>query len=316
VRVANPEAVTLLGLQGPAGDLAGQRLADLTRDPGLCAIIDRDLSGAAFAETITLEGRTVRLHSTPLVSASGAFEGAVLLMSDITEQHRLEEAQRRFVADASHEMRTPISALKGLLELLSGGAGEDRQVRDDFLRTMTLEVDRLGRLVADLLILAQLDSGAVVLHREPVPVAELLADVATIMRPLAHAADIALVLDVPDPALTADCDRDRILQVLLGFVDNALKHSSVGGSIYVRAQPHGATVTLAVQDEGIGVAPKQIPMLFDRFFRVDESRAVPRGTGLGLSIAKEIIEGHGSTIEVTSQPGQGATFAFTLPIEP
>jgi len=315
VRVANPEALTLLGLEGAPADLAGRPLADLTDDPGLCALVERGLVGPAFSDTLTLEGRAVLLHSTPIVGADGGFEGAVLLLSDVTEQRRLEEAQRRFVADASHEMRTPISALKGLLELLTGGAKDDPKVREDFLRTMTLEVDRLGRLVADLLTLAQLDSGTVTLHRETVPVGELLGDVATVMRPLAHRSGVALVLDAPDAAFSVDCDRDRIVQVLLGFVDNALMHSPDSGMVTMRALAHDGTVTLAVSDQGIGIAPEAIPCLFDRFFRVDESRAVPRGTGLGLSIAKEIIEAHGSTIVVDSQPGQGATFSFDLTIE-
>ena len=315
VRVANPEALTLLGLEGGPSDLAGRPLADLTDDPGLRALVERGLVGPAFSDTLTLEGRAVLLHSTPIVGADGGFEGAVLLLSDVTEQRRLEEAQRRFVADASHEMRTPISALKGLLELLTGGAKDDPKVREDFLRTMTLEVDRLGRLVADLLTLAQLDSGTVTLHRETVPVGELLGDVATVMRPLAHRSGVALVLDAPDAAFSVDCDRDRIVQVLLGFVDNALMHSPDSGMVTMRALAHDGTVTLAVSDQGIGIAPEAIPCLFDRFFRVDESRAVPRGTGLGLSIAKEIIEAHGSTIVVDSQPGQGASFSFDLPIE-
>jgi signal transduction histidine kinase len=256
----------------------------------------------------------VLLHSTPIVSAGGGADGVVLLMGDITEQKRLEEAQRRFVANASHEMRTPITALKGLLELLDGGAKNDPGVRDDFLKTMTLEVDRLGRLVADLLTLAQLEAGSLTLYREPVPVPALIDEVVTVMRPLADRSGVALTADVPEGPLEVFCDRDRVMQVLIGFVDNALKHTSRGGSVTLRATRHSDAVTFAVRDDGVGIAPGSIAHLFERFFRADESRAVPKGTGLGLAIAKEIVEAHESVIDVESRLGEGATFSFDLPL--
>ncbi|MDO8964031.1 MAG: ATP-binding protein [Coriobacteriia bacterium] len=314
IRVINPEAILLLGLEGEPMDMASRHLTDLTADPAILDLVDRGLAGPVVSDIVTLEDRTVLLHSTPIVSTEGTVEGAVLLMSDITEQKRLEEAQRRFVANASHEMRTPISALKGLLELLTGGAKDDPDVRDDFLRTMTLEVDRLGRLVADLLTLAQLEAGNLILHREPVPVAGLLDEVATVMRPLADRSSVALVVEAPDDGIEALCDRDRVMQVLLGFVDNALKHSSSGTVVTLRGAVDGSVVSLEVQDQGIGIDPESVPRLFDRFFRVDESRATPRGTGLGLSIAKEIVEAHDSTIAVRSRLGAGATFSFDLPL--
>jgi signal transduction histidine kinase len=210
-------------------------------------------------------------------------------------------------------MRTPIAALKGLLELLSGGAVDDVEVRDDFLRTMTLEVDRLGRLVADLLTLAQLEAGSFKLNVQQVPVADLLGNIATVMHPLADNSEVTLIVDAPADALDVLCDRDRITQVLLGFVDNALKHSTRGGTVTLRAIPRGDAVHLEVEDHGAGIDPAEIPHLFDRFYRVDESRAAPHGTGLGLSIAKEIVEAHESAIDVTSQPGAGSTFGFDLP---
>ncbi len=313
VRVINPEAVLLLGLQRGRDEVAGRPASDITGDGTILGLVDRGLAGSAVSDTTVLQDRTVLLHVTPIVPADGEAGGAVLLMADVTEQKRLEEAQRRFVANASHEMRTPITALKGMLELLEGGAKDDHEVRDDFLRTMSLEVDRLGRLVADLLTLAQLEAGNLTLHREPVPVPELLREVATVMRPLADRRGVKLVLDTDGP-LEAYCDRDRILQVLLGFVDNALKHSPEGGAVTLRAAAHDGAVTLEVKDEGPGIDPDVMGRLFERFFRADESRAVPRGTGLGLSIAKEIVEAHESTIQVESAPGRGATFRFDLPL--
>ena len=314
VRVINPEAAALLDLERPPAEVVGLRSADLTDVPTILALVDGGLSGSPATATAELGGRTVLLHSTPIPAPEGGANGAVLLMGDITEQRRLEEAQRRFVANASHEMRTPIAALKGLLELLDGGAKNDPDVRDDFLATMSLEADRLERLVADLLTLAQLDSGNLVLHLEPVPVGPLLNEIATVMRPLADRSGVTLTTELPDVPLEAYCDRDRITQVLLGFIDNALKHTPRGGTITVRGTEHDNTVTLEVRDDGMGVDPLLIPRLFERFFRADESPTVPKGTGLGLSIAKEIVEAHGSTIEVGSKIGEGAAFRFDLPL--
>ncbi len=314
VRVINPEAALLLGLAEGRADLAGRLVDGLTGNATIVGLVRRGLAGTSCSDAAVLGDRTVLLHVTPIASAERGAEGVVLLMSDITEQRTLEEAQRRFVANASHEMRTPITALKGLLELLDSGAKEDPVVRDDFLNTMTLEVDRLGRLVADLLTLAQLEAGSLKLHREPVPVPSLIAEVVTVMRPLADRSGVALATELPDRALEVYCDRDRVVQVLIGFVDNALKHSSSGGIVTLRARPHDDAVTLEVQDTGVGIAPEAVARLFERFFRADESRATPKGTGLGLAIAKEIVEAHDSTIEVESHLGEGATFGFDLPL--
>ncbi len=314
VRVINPEALALLRLPADATDIVGRHVAELTEDETIIDLVAQGLAGEDVSGTTALNDRTVLLHSTPIAPADGETEGAVLLMSDVTERQRLEDAQRRFVANASHEMRTPIAAVKGLLELLTDGATDDSEVRDDFLRTMTLEVDRLGRLVADLLTLAQLEAGGLKLSSVPVPVRELLEEVALVMRPLADQSEVTVSVVVPGQPLSARCDRDRIKQVLIGFVDNALKHAGGGRVVTLLAAVHDGMVTLEVHNEGSGIDPTVIPRLFDRFFRVDESRTTPRGTGLGLSIAKEIIEAHGSVVGVESSPGEGVSFRFDLPV--
>lgn len=313
IRVINPEAVLLLGLERTPAEVRGLPAGELTDVATIAGMIESGLAGATATQTVVLGERTILLNSTPIPSPDAGV-GVVLLMSDVTEQKRLEETQRRFVANASHEMRTPITALKGLLELLDGGAKNDAEVRDDFLKTMQLEVDRLGRLVADLLTLAQLEAGSLTLHREPVSMPDLVREVVTVMRPLADRSKVTLATDVPAPPLDVDCDKDRIAQVLLGFTDNALKHTQSGGTVTLRATPHEDSVTLEVRDDGAGIDPQAIPHLFERFYRFDEPRTAPKGTGLGLAIAKEIVEAHGSTIEVESQPGEGASFSFELPL--
>ena len=314
VRVTNREALRLL--EDPDVALVGSPASAITSDPGVLKMIASGLSGSASTATSRLGQRDVLLQCTPLCTESGDAEGAVLLLSDVTEQKRLEDAQRRFVANASHEMRTPIAALKGLLELLEDGAKNDPEVRDDFVRTMQLEVDRLGRLVTDLLTLAQLEAGSFMLDVQPDSAESMLRTVASVMRALAERAGVELRVVVPAEDLDVLADRDRIVQVLLGFVDNALKHSGAGDVVRLEAQRRGQRVIFLVADSGPGVEAEDVPRIFDRFYRADEARSAPRGAGLGLAIAKEIVEAHGSAISVERTPGGGATFTFDLPLAP
>ncbi|MDP2182888.1 MAG: ATP-binding protein [Actinomycetota bacterium] len=230
----------------------------------------------------------------------------------LTERHRIEDAQRRFVADASHEMRTPIAALKGILELLVDGAKDDAEVRDDFIQTMKTEADRLSRLVMDLLTLAKLEAGSLELRLAPEYAVDLIGDVAGVMQTLADQQGVALSVEVANPDMRVSADRDRIVQVLLSFTDNALKHSPSGTTIHLRATPDGSLARFEVIDEGPGIPAEEISRVFERFYRADAARAGGGGTGLGLAIAKEIVEAHGSAIVVDSSAGAGTTFGFDL----
>jgi len=310
VRVVNPEAARLLDIDPEVA--TGEALGDLTDETPVVEAVRRGLAAETTAQTVQIGERVVRMHCTPLLESDGTVDGAVLLLADVTDQHRIEAAQRRFVADASHEMRTPIAALKGMLELLDDGAKERPDVRDDFIHTMQLEADRLGRLVADLLTLARLEAGSLNLTLAPEYVKDLLGDVAGVMRTLAEQHGVELLVDVSDDDLRVIADHDRIVQVLLSFTDNALKHSPERTTIRLAAEPHGGMVRLSVSDEGPGIEPEEIERVFERFYRGDSARE-GSGTGLGLAIAREIVEAHGSSIDVRSQHGLGTTFAFDLP---
>jgi signal transduction histidine kinase len=224
-----------------------------------------------------------------------------------------EEAQREFVASASHELRTPVAALKGAIEILEDGAGEKPEVRARFLGTMRVEVDRMQRLVDHLFTLAQADAGRLDLHMRPEPVATMVDVIADSMRPLADDAGVTIRTDVEPGDLLVLCDRDRITQVLLALADNAVKHSRQGDVVTLSARPDGDAVVLAVSDTGTGIPPEALPRVFDRFFtdRAGETGG-RRGSGLGLSIAQEVVEAHGGVITAESVPGRGATFRFAL----
>ncbi len=336
VRVMNPEAERLLGLTGDGS--VGQPAEEVAAAyPDVRTVVDAALEGQSTARIARLGTFTCLLNCTTLFDAEGRVDGAVLLLTDVTEQRRIEEAQRRFVADASHEMRTPIAALKGILELLGDGAAEDPEVRDDFIATMQIETDRLGRLVADLLTLAQIDAGSMRLTVEPHDAGGLLDDVARIMRTLAAQADVRLEVERPGRDARVLCDRDRVVQVLLGLTDNAIKHSSAGGGaagtgatgdgdradgdpgervvrLGARVED-GGRVRFVVSDQGPGIAAEHVERVFERFYQADSARPGRGGAGLGLAIAREIVEAHGSSIEVDSARGKGTAFAFTLPLE-
>lgn len=311
VRVVNPEAARLLDL--PDRDALGTPADEVLAGSEVLEVVSAGLAGQSTARIVCIGQLTVLLNCTTLFDAEGEVDGAVLLLTDVTEQRRIEAAQRRFVADASHEMRTPIAAIKGMLELLADGAQDDPEVRDDFIATMQLEADRLSRLVIDLLTLAQLDAGSLRLNRQPEWVTDLLGDIARVMHTLAEQADVTLAVEPPADDVRVLADRDRVVQVLLSFTDNALKHSGAGTTVHLRGRRTAEGVHFEVTDEGPGIGAEELGRVFERFYRADAARPGKSGTGLGLAIAKEIVEAHGSRIEVSSQPGSGTTFGFELP---
>jgi two-component system OmpR family sensor kinase len=218
------------------------------------------------------------------------------------------DSQRRFVADASHELRTPLTTVRGNIELLRHEPPLDAQERAEVIADTRDEVDRLIRLVNQLLVLARADAGQQ-LRREPLPVKPLLEDVCRQLKVLAPQSS---VLCDPPPDLQVLGDRDALKQVLLALVDNALVHTSPGTAIYLSSAPDGECIAISVRDTGPGIPPETLPRIFERFYRGDVSRT-GNGSGLGLAIARELVEGQGGAIAVESRLGQGTVFTITLP---
>ncbi|HEU5374946.1 MAG TPA: HAMP domain-containing sensor histidine kinase [Ktedonobacteraceae bacterium] len=232
---------------------------------------------------------------------------------------RLEVAfarQKRFVADVSHELRTPLTGLGGSLEmLLLGATNDDEEAAHRLMSGMYAEVERMQRLVADLLALTRLDEGRLKLHLTTVEVAPLLADICTQMQSQAHSQSLTYQVPPNLPALRGDADQLR--RVLLNIVENALKFTPPGGCVELRAaNGHQGWVTLEIQDTGAGIPPEALPHVFERFYRADPSRTRQSwqigGSGLGLSIARELVEAHGGTIAISSSVGQGTTVTLRL----
>jgi|YNPNPStandDraft_1061719.scaffolds.fasta_scaffold17284_3 two-component system OmpR family sensor kinase len=223
----------------------------------------------------------------------------------------LFRAQQRFVADVSHELRSPLTTIRGNLDLLRRGALQDPAARTETLATIEAETARMQRLVQDLLLLAQADAG-VPIEKQPVELDTLLLDVFRQAR--LNAGEVKVSLGKEDQ-LQVIGDADRLKQLFLNLLDNAIKYTPAGGQVTLSFERDGNWARVTVADTGIGIPARDLPHIFDRFYRVDKARSREKGgTGLGLAICKWIVEAHGGRIEVQSQVGKGSTFTVWLPL--
>jgi two-component system phosphate regulon sensor histidine kinase PhoR len=239
--------------------------------------------------------------------------GSLLLVQDLTRVRRLETVRRDFVSNISHELRTPLASLKALTETLQNGALADPEAGQRFLGRIVTEVDALTQMAQELLDLSKIESGRVALDFASVPPKRLLTSAVERMKTQAERAGLSLYAkgaedDQPD----VRADEARLEQVLVNLIHNAVKFTRPGGEVVLSADSVEGAVRFAVKDTGIGIPAEEVSRIFERFYRVDKSRA-GSGTGLGLSIARHIVEAHGGEIWVESEEGRGSTFFFTIP---
>jgi two-component system phosphate regulon sensor histidine kinase PhoR len=245
--------------------------------------------------------------------------GSLLLVQDLTRLRRLETVRRDFVSNLSHELRTPLASLKALTETLQDGALDDPPAARRFIDQIQIEVDALTQMVTELLELSRIESGRLNLDRKPVAPLDLLISASRRMALQAERANLTLRVDCAEELPKVNIDSQRLEQVLVNLIHNAVKFTRAGGEIVLVADTaplRGAEtgfVRFAVHDTGIGIPEEDIPRIFERFYRVDKSRT-GSGTGLGLSIAKHIVEAHGGKIWVESFERLGSTFYFTIPV--
>ncbi len=262
---------------------------------------------------IDVGGRLIRCNISPFAGEGGEVAGAVGLFSDITESERLERTRRDYVANVSHELRTPLTAVRALIEPLREGMIRSEEARMRYYDIILREVMRLARLIDDLMELSRLQSGKISIDKGVVPLDDLISDLAEKYSATAEekGQKFNLMFD-PMSCPQVFSNADRVEQVLVILLDNAMKYTPEGGEIFLNARWNESHVVLSVKDTGIGIAEGDLPYVFDRFYKVDKSRTGSNGSGLGLSIAREMLRWMGEDIFVTSEKGKGSEFSFTL----
>ena len=315
VVLSNPASARLLGRRV----LVGRPLPEVVRDPDLVQIARAVGDGPPVVQLVELRPEAGGPRRWIQVVATRLPPGRrrLMLLQNVTELRHAEAARRDFVANVSHELRTPVASLTALVETLEGGAKDDPKARTEFLRRMHIEVDGLAHLVMELLQLARVEAGRIELELDVRDVDELLWEAVERIQPYAERVELSVRIDPLHQTGARVCADDRrVGQVLANLLDNAVKFTPPSGCIEVGARPAGEFVEVWVTDTGIGIEPDQLLRIFERFYKIDVSRA-GRGTGLGLAICKHLIQAHGGKVWAESPgPGRGASFRFTLPVAP
>jgi len=239
--------------------------------------------------------------------------GSLLLVQDLTRLRRLETVRRDFVSNLSHELRTPLASLKALAETLQEGALDDPPAARRFIDHIQIEVDALTQMANELLELSKIESGRFSLDLAPVAAYDLLNSASQRMQLQAERAKLTLRVECAHDLPKVQVDSQRLEQVLVNLIHNAVKFTRPGGEVVLLAEPIDGEVRFAVRDTGVGIPADEVSRIFERFYRVDKSRT-GSGTGLGLSIAKHIVEAHEGKIWAESIEGQGSTFFFSIPL--
>ena len=302
VRVANAAFDTLAA----NARATGQTALEVTRSAELSEAVRRALEGTARRLEITLQRRTYLVHLAPLLRGE-----VLLLLRDVTEAKRAEATRRDFVANASHELRTPIAAIRAAAETLAGGMVDDKAAARSFVDIIGRQAERLARLTQDLLDLSRIESRQWKLEAGRVEVRALAEQVLELSSRAAGEKSLELVQSIPQDAVVRG-DARALEQVLVNLVDNAVKYTAVG-RVEVRAERDGSEWILFVEDTGPGIERHHLPRIFERFYRIDPGRSREQGgTGLGLAIVKHLVQGMGGEVGVESGEG-GSRFWVRLP---
>ncbi len=311
ILLANPAAGSLFGFQ--ENQAKGKYLIEVVFNHEIDRLCRKSITtGEKQNATVdTTNGKFLRVIAISLKTES--LTGALLLLQDLTELRNLQTMRREFVGNISHELRTPLAGIKAIVETLQDGAIADQDVAQDFLSKVNLEVDNLTQMVNELIELSRIETGKIKLNLEQVNINTLINDVITRLKPLAERKHITINTDLYTGLPEILADRERIQQVIMNIVHNAVKFTPDSGKIEVSTSIDLAGVTVRIMDNGIGISEADLPHIFERFFKADRSRSNP-GSGLGLAISKHVIKAHGGEIRVQSRLGKGSTFSFTLPL--
>jgi two-component system phosphate regulon sensor histidine kinase PhoR len=320
VLLLNRTAAGMLGVGPNAAQ--GRSIQELSRNLPLQAFVVRALGAAEPVEEESAAGEKgallIRARGAPLHDGAGGKIGAVIVLNDITQLHHLERVRRDFVANVSHELKTPVTSIAGFVETLLDGALDDRATAERFLEIIHRQAERLNAIVTDLLSLARLEqeTGSERIAFEESGLCGLLSDAIEATRDRAAKKEIILELECPEDR-SFPAQALLLSQAVVNLIDNAVTYSEPGSRVLVRGAVSAETMSIQVVDRGIGIPREHLPRLFERFYRVDKSRSRRLGgTGLGLAIVKHIAQVHGGRVTVESTPGAGSRFTIFLPRHP
>ena len=289
------------------------------RDPRLNELIRGVLSNRTNAAVeINLgfpEEKILLTEAISVVANKDNQVSAILVFFDITPLKRLERTRKDFVANASHELRTPLTSIRGYVEALQDGAIKEPAQAEQFLMTISKHADRMGKIVADMMLLSQIEAEGIQLKRERFSIKDLIIEMVEQHQSLASKKSQTIKTLFESAHETIVADRDRIAQVLINLIDNAIKFTPEAGRIELQLSESGDSIVVTVADSGIGIPSYDLPRVFERFYTVDKARSRELGgTGLGLAIVKHIVEVHGGEVWVKSELGKGSSFSFSLPV--
>jgi len=316
--MTNHAAVTLLG--ATVSDATGRLLQEAVRNVDVLRVVNDVLSSQ---EPVQLEittrqdgGRLIEVHGSTLRDAAGLKIGALLVIADVTRLRRLESIRRDFVANVSHELKTPVTSIKGFVETLREGALVDPERASRFLDIVAKQADRLNAIIEDLLTLSRIEqeSERYEIVRQEVRLCDAVQSAVTLCQPKAEAKNIAVAVACSRD-IVAKVNELLIEQAVTNLIDNAIKYSQPGSSVQVQAARTASEVVITVRDRGCGIPAEHLPRIFERFYRVDKARSRSLGgTGLGLAIVKHIAQAHGGTVAVESTLGEGSAFTIRMPV--
>ncbi|MDH7577185.1 MAG: ATP-binding protein [Bacillota bacterium] len=318
ISLVNRAAEKLLGITEK--DVLGKSHVEVVKNYLLSSLIDEVLrTRERRKEEVALifpKERILEAHAAPIFGARQEPRGVVVVLHDISEIRRLERVRAEFVANVSHELKTPITAVKGFAETLLSGALYNYRAAEEFVHIINEEAERLSRLILDLLELSKIESREVKMQVEPLELGAQIKWIVNKLKPQFQKKGLTLSTDLPAGAFFVQADRDRLEQVFLNLLDNSLKYTPGGGQVEVSLQEQENEVVVGIKDNGIGIPSEDLPRIFERFYRVDKARSRKLGgTGLGLAIVKHLVEAHRGRVWVESELGKGSVFYFSLPQE-
>lgn len=280
-------------------------------------ILISDEDGPMEIEIDSPKKKVLRISSSPIryIAKYERIKGVILIIEDITQLRKLENVRKDFVANVSHELKTPITSIRGFIETLRSGEVEDENIQKRFLEIIDFESERLIRLVEDILTLSNLENNAEPVTMNKIEIKETLNEIISIMTQLAMKKNIIISSDIEDGMLPLHFAKDKFKQMMINLIDNAIKYTPEGGKVKINVYQNKNQVEIEVKDTGIGIPKEDIPRLFERFYRVDKARSRSAGgTGLGLAIVKHILELMNGKIKVESELGKGTSFILSIPL--